>query len=121
MGVYRLAFTASVFLGIAALSPLQTNAITSICTNGGIPHIATAQEAASANPPGSIKAGETYVCPNDARLGISNEAGEAKQYLRSILCGNSQYGGAGPDGTVQGLDSKFAVCAPKFLQTTTQH
>lgn len=54
---------------------------------------------------------------NDSSVG-QNE-GEAKQYLRSILCppDGDNYGGKGPDGTIQGLDGKFAVCAAKFLKS----
>ncbi len=55
----------------------------------------------------------------DATTGQS--AGEAKQYLRSILCratGNN-FGGMGPDGTVNELDAKFAVCAAKFLKAAS--
>jgi hypothetical protein len=53
---------------------------------------------------------------------IGGDAAEAKKYLRSILCKGSSFGGAGPDGTVfgvdgkGGLDAKFAVCAAKFLK-----
>ncbi len=52
--------------------------------------------------------------PTDPNVGA--ETGQAKEYLRSILCRNSQFGGAGPDGTINGLDGKFAVCAAKFLK-----
>lgn len=50
---------------------------------------------------------------------VGQTTGEAKQYLRSILCKNSNFGGAGPDGTIQQLDSKFAVCAAKFLKAAS--
>ncbi len=81
--------------------------------------LATVQEAASASPKGSIIAGVTYVCPGDARLGISNDAGEAKIYLRSILCppDGDNYGGMGPDETIRGLDAEFAKCAASFLKS----
>lgn len=50
------------------------------------------------------------------------ETGQAKEYLRSTLCGSTgnNYGGMGPDGTVSGLDAKFAVCAAKFFKAATQ-
>lgn len=88
------------------------------CAGGAAPHKASAQEAASANPAGSIVAGVTDVCPNDSRLGISNDSGAAKQYLRGILCkaDGDNYGGVGPDETINGLDNKFAVCAAAFLK-----
>jgi hypothetical protein len=87
------------------------------CANA---HLATTQEAASASPKGSIVAGVTYVCPGDARLGISDDAGAAKTYLRSIICvppDRDNYGGVGPDETIRGLDAKFAVCAAGFLKS----
>lgn len=82
-------------------------------------HLATPQEAAAASPKGSIIAGVTYVCPGDAALGISNAAGEAKDYLRTILCkpDDDNFGGYGPDETIRRLDPKFAQCAATFLKS----
>ncbi len=82
-------------------------------------HLATPQEASAASPKGSIIAGVTYVCPNDARLGINNEAGASKDYLRTILCppDGDNYGGYGPDETIRRLDPKFAQCAATFLKS----
>jgi len=81
-------------------------------------HVATQQEADAASPKGSIIAGYTMVCPGDAVLGISNEAGTAKDYLKTILCkpDGDNYGGVGPDETIRGLDAKFAQCAATFLK-----
>ena len=75
---------------------------------------ATSDDAAVKN--GDIKAGDCYK-PTDVGVGQSSE--ESKQYLRSILCppDGDNYGGKGPDGTIQGLDEKFAVCAAKFLKS----
>ncbi|NBV77424.1 hypothetical protein EBR66_04650 [bacterium] len=75
-------------------------------------HIATPQEVSAGARQGA------QVCPSDAAAGITKEAGEAKQYLRSILCngGRGDYGGAGPDQTIAQLNNPFAVCAAKFLK-----
>jgi len=102
-------------LGYEILHTQSTAAQALPCTGA---HLATTQEAASANPAGSIVAGKTYVCPNDSRLGVSNDAGSAKQFLRGILCkaDSDNYGGVGPDETINGLDNKFAVCAAAFLK-----
>lgn len=50
------------------------------------------------------------------------DPGEAKQYLRTILCpqDGDNYGGKGAEGTIQGLDGQFAVCAAKFLKAAKQ-
>lgn len=57
--------------------------------------------------------------PNNAYIGAS--VGEAKVFLRSIVCVNSRdnYGGAGPDATIQKLNPNFAVCAAKFLKAAS--
>lgn len=76
-------------------------------------HIATAEEVEAGAPPGRP------VCPADAEAGITDDAGQAKEFLRSILCrpDGDNYGGMGPDGTIKGLDAKFAQCAAKFLRS----
>lgn len=82
-------------------------------------HFATQMEADAASPKGSIIAGVTYVCPTDAPLGINNDAGAAKDYLKTILCppDGDNYGGYGPDETIRRLDPKFAQCAATFLKS----
>lgn len=57
--------------------------------------------------------------PNDANMGV--DVGEAKVFLRSIVCPNSRdnYGGAGSDETIQKLNPKFAVCAARFLKAAS--
>lgn len=75
---------------------------------------ATASDAVVQN--GQLKVGVCYN-PNDASIGQTDE--EAKKYLRTILCSpdGDNYGGKGPDGTIQGLDAKFVQCAAKFLKS----
>ncbi|MDO8575770.1 MAG: hypothetical protein Q7R90_00475 [bacterium] len=87
--------------------PRYANAVGAEC------HTATPAEVEAGALPGRP------VCPADAAAGITNDAGLAKQYLRSILCppDGDNYGGMGPDGTIKGLDEKFAVCAAKFLKS----
>lgn len=62
------------------------------------------------------------ICPNDTAAGITQQVGEAKQYLRSILCQGrpGNFGGAGPDLTVERLNDPFAVCAANFLKFAQQ-
>lgn len=57
--------------------------------------------------------------PNNPYMGAN--VGEAKAYLRSIVCAHSKdnYGGAGPDATIQNLNPNFAVCAAKFLKAAS--
>lgn len=65
----------------------------------------------------------TEYCPDDAITGA--DVAEAKRYLRSIVCRDSNWGGAGPDGTVYGvnghggLDVKFSQCAAQFLKAAS--
>lgn len=80
------------------------------CTKQGM-RLATPDDAVVKN--GQIKAGTCYD-PKDASIGATQE--ESKQYLRSIVCRGSQFGGTTPDETVEKLDAKFAVCAAKFLK-----
>ena len=103
-------------LAIWALTPAVGIAQTSVCTGGASAHLATAQEAASANPAGSIQAGVTYVCPDDARLGISDQVGTARMYLKS----QKRTGTATNDQNMDALDKTFAVCASYFLKDFQQ-
>jgi hypothetical protein len=68
----------------------------------------------------NIKEAKEGTCWNPIDKTVGQTDGEAKQYLRSILCppDGDNYGGTGPDGTIQGLDAKFAVCAAKFLKAS---
>lgn len=64
-------------------------------------------------------------CWNPTSKYIGEDPAKAKEYLRSILCKGSSFGGAGPDGTVfgidgkGGLDGKFAQCAASFLKAAS--
>lgn len=103
---------ASTFIAIAFILPIATNAANDLpCDN---PHTATAADIAAGYPAGS------QVCPSDYQQSeVTPQSGEAKQYLRGILCSpdRDDYGGKGPDGTILGLDPKFSICAAKFLQS----
>ena len=104
---------ASIFIAVAFVGlPIATHAANNLpCDN---PHTATAADIAAGYPEGSL------VCPNDyQQSGVTPQSGEAKQYLRSILCSpdKDNYGGKGPDGTIQGLDAQFSVCAAKLLKS----
>ncbi len=91
-----------------------------ICSGGATPHLATQQEAAAASG-GGIIAGVTYVCPNDARLGISNSAGAAKEYLLSIAQGLPGTKAPPDRNHIAQLNSAFAVCAAGFLKAYSQN
>jgi hypothetical protein len=110
---------ASVSVAIVALIfsiAAVANADVQPCPNA---HVATQQEADSASPKGSIIAGYTMVCPGDSVYGINNDAGAAKDYLKTILCppDGDNYGGYGPEETIRRLDGKFAVCAAAMLKS----
>lgn len=49
---------------------------------------------------------------------VGQEAGEAKTYLKNVLCraDGDNYGGYGPDATVDNLNPEFAKCAAKFIR-----
>lgn len=59
-----------------------------------------------------------YPCWIPGQPYVGQNVGEAKQYLRTILCkpDGDNYGGAGPDRTVQELNPEFAVCAAQFIK-----
>ena len=77
-------------------------------------HTATSADEAQGWPKGA------QVCSRDEKAGISQDAGEAKKYLKSILCPGGSYGGAGPDGTVDKLNPSFAQCSATFLKAEKQ-
>ncbi|MBI4088397.1 hypothetical protein HY418_03420 [Candidatus Kaiserbacteria bacterium] len=63
----------------------------------------------------------TQVCPADVKAGITNDAGQAKQYLLSIAR-NLRYSQAPPDKThIDALNNSFAICAANFLKAYAQH
>ena len=103
LGAALLYITSFIFFGVTHAAG---------CPSGTRP--ATADDAAVKN--GTIEIGRCY---NLNEVGIGQNAEQAKQYLRSILCppDRDNYGGRGPDGTIRGLDAKFAVCAAKFLKS----
>ncbi len=85
------------------------------CLGNDVPITAeTRDEATAAGYP------KTAPCwnPKDPNTGYA--AGEAKKYLRSLVClaagDRDNYGGAGPDETITKLNAGFAVCAAKFLR-----
>ena len=65
-------------------------------------------------------------CWNFGSATIGEDPALAKEYLRSILCSGGSYGGAGPDGTIYGINGRgglnpgFAQCAASFLKSASQ-
>lgn len=112
--VFLILATASLVLVLFAVTQFATAALSPFpCSDG---HFANEKDIAAGFPAGK------YVCPNDYKTtGITPESGEAKQYLRSILCrtDGDNFGGSGPDGTITGLDSKLATCAARFLKAAS--
>lgn len=107
MPILASAFLALAFIGL----PFATNAVDGLPCNN--PHTATAADIAAGYPAGS------QVCPSDYQQSeVTPQSGEAKTFLRSVLCtpDGDNYGGKGPDGTILGLDPKFSICAAKFLE-----
>ena len=106
--------------GIAAVSvAIQYVHADTTCPTGSSP-------ATAADVPLMIQAGikdaKEGMCWNKSDTSVGKSEGEAKQYLSSILCApdKDNYGGMGPQGTIQGLDGKFAVCAASFLKAANQ-
>lgn len=95
-------------------TPPATNAPFT-CPGGGQSRPATPDEARSAAA-GSIVAGVTQVCPGDARLGITNDAGQAKTYLKSL----PRTGSATQDQNIDQIQNAFAICAANFLKAYQQ-
>jgi hypothetical protein len=88
-----------------------------LCSDGMTwSHTATREEAAAANNNGII-AGSTQLCPEDALLGINPAVGSAKIFLNSLPKACVAPCAAYPDEAhIRPLDSRFAVCAAKFIQ-----
>lgn len=81
-------------------------------------HVATAAEAATAQN-GSIIAGKSYVCPNDLKVGITNDVGEAKKYLNTLPKRPLSNCAPPTENNVNMLDNGFAVCAAAFFKAYT--
>ncbi len=60
-------------------------------------------------------------CWNPKFAPVGEDAGKAKLYLRTKLCGSDRdnYGGAGADGTITGLGTNFAICAAAFIKAAS--
>lgn len=116
-------FVGGATLPLLALVPMSASAATISCLGGATSHTATQQEADSV-PSGGITAGVTQVCPNDARLGINNTTGAAKESLETMWCGgraaSCSYNGKTYTSSISGLDNNFAVCADKFMKALRQ-
>lgn len=102
-------------LVLVLIAPLSVNAQSAKCVGGVQSHPATAAEAAAATD-GSIIAGVTQVCPTDAAVGISADAGSAKEYLYSI----STKTNTADKYHISQLNSTFAVCAAAYAKAYTQ-
>ncbi len=105
LGIAIVAFSAHV-----AFAQLSATA----CPAGSVP-ITSAADRAAAHAAGIP---DSSNCWQKQDVNVGADAGQAKQYLRSKLCSatGNNYGGMGPDGTVQGLDTKFAECAAAFFK-----
>jgi hypothetical protein len=108
----RFSLIASLAVTLFLFLYIPTNAET--CTVPGDVEITSSTRAAAraAGIPDDVNCWN----PNNQYAGA--QTGEAKEYLRSILCppDRDNYGGMGPDQTIEKLDAKFAVCAAKFLK-----
>ena len=103
------------FLAMSTLSYGLSNGVP--CSN---PHLATQQEADSANN-GGIVAGVTLVCPDANSLGISDLVGGAKEYLNSVPKRCVGACAAPPDKAhIDKLNNTFAVCAANFIKAYVQ-
>ena len=110
-----------VFLLLAAL-PIPSLAFR--CADGQESHVATAEEASSAGKSrdgstNAIIAGTTQVCPEDAKAGISGDAGEAKAYLLSIARNLRNSAAPPTKERIDPLNASFAICEAKFLKAYT--
>ncbi|OGG57679.1 hypothetical protein A2765_06085 [Candidatus Kaiserbacteria bacterium RIFCSPHIGHO2_01_FULL_56_24] len=111
----RISFgTTSLFLAVfISLAMLPQTAAATCERPGSVPITSETRAAAKA-------AGVPDFCdqwtPNQPYVG--QEVGEAKVYLKNVLCtpDGDNYGGYGPDGTIENLNPGFAQCAAKFLK-----
>ncbi len=107
------AYGALAILCVAFSLTFQTTNAETVCPPGSIPITgANRAQARIAGIPDSSS------CWQQTNADVGQEVAQAKTYLRSILCppDGDNYGGTGPDGTIQGLDPKFAQCAATFLK-----
>lgn len=65
---------------------------------------------------------ESSNCWDPKNTAVGAEAGDAKRTLRGLLCppNSNNYGGAGPEQTIEKLNPAFAGCAAKFLSDAKQ-
>lgn len=89
------------------------------CTTPG-EHPATASDLAIMTTDG-ITNPQIGQCWNPANFG-GTAAAQAKAALKLLVCkaSNDNYGGMGPNGTIDNLNPSFAVCANNFLQAEKQ-
>src|SRR4051812_27337669 len=104
---------------VALLPSVSYGVATRTCANGSTSHAATQQEADSANA-GGIIVGETQLCPEDAALGVTAQAGQAKEFLNTTWCGGKPGAAGGYVSNVEQLDAKFAVCIANFVRQYRQ-
>lgn len=112
-----LSFTILVALALCAGSLLAdtAQALSFQCPDGQMSHPATPMEARSVTN-GTIVAGVTQVCPGDARLGISNDAGSAKEFLNSLPKRPMSNCAPPTRENIDSLNGTFAICAANFLR-----
>lgn len=113
----RVAFIISaLLLGCVGVLPAYAAADTTTrtCKDGSTSHSATQAEADSANS-GGIIVGQTQLCPEDAKLGISAEVGQAKEFLRSRYQPGKCSATTGADG-INRLDDQFAINLANMLK-----
>lgn len=103
-----------ILLASSALMTIPRTAASAECLRPGEVLI-TPENRAAATAGGTP---ENYPCWIPGQPYLGQDAGQAKQYLRQILCKSNgdSFGGAGPDGTIQNLNPQFAVCAAQFLK-----
>lgn len=97
------------------LSAEETTASEVACLGNDVPITAETRDEATA---AGIPQGRNCWNPKDPNTGYA--VGEAKKYLRSVLClaagDRDNYGGAGPEDTITKLNAGFSLCAAKFLR-----
>lgn len=107
----------TLLIGIIFFLPSTPIVVAQVCPGYGEVEITpeTRAAATAAGIPGNQR------CWNPKNPNVGAHAGEAKVYLKSILCtaDKDNYGGHGPDGTIEQLNPKFAECAAKFLKAAS--